>query len=51
LGHTIGGIRGTYDKHKYHHEMAQAYDALASLIENIVHPSSDRVVQMRRGAE
>src|SRR5262249_32918908 len=38
LGHVIGGIRGIYDVHEYKDEKAEAYEALASLIERIVNP-------------
>jgi hypothetical protein len=31
LGHVIGGVRGTYDRHEYHDEKAKAFEALASL--------------------
>jgi len=47
LGHVIGGVRGIYDRHRYEKEMAAAYEALATLIENIVTPR-DNVVQMAR---
>jgi integrase len=36
LGHVIGGVRGVYDRHEYHAEKRQAYEALAALIERIV---------------
>ena len=36
LGHVIGGVRGTYDRHEYHEEKRLAFEALASLIERIV---------------
>jgi integrase len=48
LGHAIGGIRGVYDKHQYHAEMAHAYEALAALIERIVNPPADVVTPMQR---
>jgi hypothetical protein len=49
LGHVIGGVRGVYDQHKYHHEMAHAFEALAAQIERIVHPpAGDVVTQLRR---
>jgi integrase len=41
LGHVIGGVRGTYDRHEYRSEKAAAYAALAALIERIVHPSAN----------
>jgi integrase len=46
LGHVIGGVRGTYDRHRYLEEMKHAFEALASLIERIVHPQQN-VVAMR----
>jgi integrase len=48
LGHVIGGVRGVYDKHTYHHEMQQAFEALAVLIQRIVAPPDDVVTPMRR---
>ena len=47
LGHVIGGVRAVYDKHTFHAEMLAAYEKLATLIENIVHPDH-RVVPLRR---
>jgi integrase len=49
LGHTIGGIRGVYDLHKYQDEMLAAYEALAALIERIVYPVAN-VTPLRRQA-
>jgi integrase len=46
LGHVIGGVRGTYDRHEYHAEKAQAYDALAKLIDRIVNPSATNVAEL-----
>jgi integrase len=49
LGHSIGGIRGTYDKYEYLDEKARAFAALAQLIERIVYPpTTNVVVPMRR---
>jgi integrase len=48
LGHTIGGVRGVYDKHKYHAEMAHAFEALAAQIERIVSPPAGVVTPLRR---
>ena len=39
LGHVIGGIRGTYDRHQYRGEMADAYEKLSALIADIVAPN------------
>ena len=50
LGHAITGVRGTYDRHEYIDEKRHAFEALASLIARIVHPSSDEVVVPMKGA-
>jgi integrase len=47
LGHVIGGVRGVYDRHEYHAEKQQAFEALAALIERIVSGSQAGVVQLR----
>ena len=47
LGHVIPGVRGTYDRHEYFEEKARAFEALASLVDRIIHPS-DVVVPMGR---
>jgi integrase len=47
LGHVIGGVRGTYDRHEYFEEKARAFEALALQVERIIHPS-DVVVPMGR---
>jgi integrase len=49
LGHVIGGVRGTYDRHEYREEKRLAFEALASLIERIVDPQPN-VVAMRGGS-
>jgi integrase len=49
LGHVIGGIRGTYDRHEYHAEKARAFEMLAGEIARIVEGRSAKVVTMRRG--
>jgi integrase len=36
LGHVIGGVRGTYDRHSFRGEMAEAYEKLSALISDIV---------------
>jgi integrase len=46
LGHVIGGVRGTYDRHKYLTQMRHAYESLAMLIQHIVHPI-DNVAPLR----
>ena len=44
LGHALGGIRGTYDRHAYEAEKRNAFEALAALIDRIVDPPTDVVV-------
>jgi integrase len=46
LGHVITGVRGTYDRHAYHAEKKQAFEALAAQIGRILNPQ-DNVVPMR----
>jgi integrase len=46
LGHTIGGVAGTYNRHSYHSEKLRAYEKLAALIERIVSPV-ENIVSMR----
>jgi integrase len=46
LGHVIGGVRGTYDRHEYHAEKARAFEALAGLVARIVDPKAN-VVPLR----
>ena len=36
LGHAIGGVRATYDRHEFEQEKRKAFEALAWLIETIV---------------
>jgi integrase len=38
LGHALQGLRGTYDRHQYESEKRHAFEALAQLLERIVHP-------------
>jgi len=47
LGHTIGGVRGIYDRHQYLEEMRLAFEKLASLIETIIRHEPN-VVPMER---
>jgi integrase len=49
LGHVIGGVRGTYDRHQYQAEMLHAFEALAALLERIVAPQPN-VVSLRTSA-
>ena len=41
LGHTLKGVKGTYDCHNYQDEMRAAYETLAQQIELIVNPPPD----------
>lgn len=50
LGHVIGGVRGTYDRHRYLEEMKHAFEALASLIDHIVHPVENVIAMERNSA-
>jgi integrase len=38
LGHVIGGVEGTYDRHPYFEEKADALKRLAALVETILNP-------------
>jgi integrase len=46
LGHVIGGIEGTYDRHEFLDEKADALRRLAMLIEGIVHPHAANVLPL-----
>jgi integrase len=48
LGHSIGGLRATYDQYRYESEKRHALEALSAQIERIVNPTEDNVVPMRR---
>jgi integrase len=50
LGHAIGGIRATYDRHAYAAEKLAAFEALAAQIERIVSGKKASVVTMLRPA-
>jgi integrase len=47
LGHAIVGVGGVYDRHQYAAEKAHALQALAALIDAIVHPK-ENVVAMKK---
>ena len=38
LGHVIGGVEGTYDRHSYADEKRDALEKLAQMIERILNP-------------
>jgi integrase len=48
LGHVIGGVRGTYDRHEFYAEKKHAYDALAALIQQIANPPKGNVTPLRK---
>jgi len=48
LGHTLAGVRGTYDRHSYHAEKKHAFDTLAALIDRIVNPPEGTVTLLRK---
>jgi integrase len=48
LGHLPSGLRQTYDQHRYQHELAHAFAALAALIGRITNPPSDVVMPLQR---
>lgn len=39
LGHAIGGVRGVYDRHKYEEEKKRAFEALETLVAQILNPA------------
>jgi integrase len=47
LGHVIGGVRSVYDRHKFLEEKKRAFEALASLLEQILNPAPN-VTQISR---
>jgi integrase len=49
LGHTLGGVRATYDRHSYEQEKRRAFELLAREIERIVDPPQENVVPLVRG--
>ncbi len=46
LGHVIGGVRGTYDRHEYYSEKKKAFEALAALVKRII-GRDENVLPMR----
>jgi len=43
LGHVIGGVRGTYDRHAFYDEKKAAFEALAAQIDRILNPKGNVV--------
>ena len=50
MGHSIQGVEGVYDRHRYDDEKAIALAKLATLIQRIVAGPSDNVVTLRETA-
>ena len=48
LGHSLTGVRATYDRHEYETEKRHAFEALAALVERVTRPPSDTVVSISR---
>jgi integrase len=48
LGHALGGMRGVYDRHAFEDEKRHAFEALAALVERILHPAADVVVPIAK---
>jgi len=48
LGHSLTGVRRTYDRHEYEAEKRHAFEALAALVERIVRPPTSTVVPIAR---
>jgi hypothetical protein len=47
LGHVIPGVGGTYDRYQYADEKRDALARLADLVERILNPAADNVVELR----
>ena len=50
IGHVIAGVRSVYDRHEYLAEKKKAFEALASLIEQILNPAPniEQIAKHRR---
>lgn len=48
LGHTIQGVRATYDWHDFLEEKRTAFEKLATMVDTIVNPPEANVIPMRR---
>jgi hypothetical protein len=51
LGHIIGGVRGTYDRHEFYDEKKRAFEAIAAQIERIVSPPPGNVLPFQKAGE
>jgi integrase len=47
LGHAMGAIEGTYDRHSYIDEKRDALEKLAAMVERILHRAAANVVALR----
>lgn len=45
IGHVIGGVRETYDRYEYLDEKRAAFEALGDLVDLIVDPKANKVIQ------
>ena len=45
MGHVIGGVREAYDRREYLEEKRKAFEALAAVVELILKPPANNVIQ------
>jgi integrase len=50
LGHLQTGVKGTYDRYAYVDEKRAAFEKLAGLIELILNPPPENVVELRKAS-
>jgi integrase len=51
LGHSLTGVRATYDRFEYFDQKREAFEALGALVTRIVHPPEGAVVVPLAGAK
>ncbi|WGR67828.1 MULTISPECIES: site-specific integrase [unclassified Bradyrhizobium] len=51
MGHVIGGVRETYDRYEYLEEKRQAFEALASMLNMILNPPANNVIQFAEASK
>jgi integrase len=49
MGHVLPGVEGTYNRFDYFEQKSHALAALANLIDDILHPTLDKVIPIRKG--
>ena len=49
LGHVIGGIRATYDRHAFYAEKKHAFAALADQLDHILHSPKNNIIPLGVG--